>query len=151
MLKSALRRRTLEDMTTTPPFASDGLVCALVLTRRYYTKRKEVASSEIDRRRAKKMSDVVVQTPMQYLDRAMGALRNLGLMQAKTEERPCGLLEKITDLDPDKITVITRTLGQMSVLTRSCREQISADGDRTALRTDHAELQFLRDEPPSGC
>jgi hypothetical protein len=72
------------------------------------------------------MSDVVVQTPMQYLDKAMGALRSLGLMQGKTEEAPlAGLLEKITDLDPDKITVITRTLGQMSVFNEVVREQIS--------------------------
>ena len=34
------------------------------------------------------MSDVVVKTPLQYLDSAMGALRNLGLTQDKPEETP---------------------------------------------------------------
>jgi hypothetical protein len=72
------------------------------------------------------MSDVVVKTPMQYLDKAMGALRDLGLMPTKVEEAPIvGLLEKISDLSPDKIAVITRTLGQMSVFNEVVREQIS--------------------------
>jgi hypothetical protein len=72
------------------------------------------------------MSDVVVKTPMQYLDKAMGALRDLGLMPTKMEEAPIvGLLEKISDLSPDKIAVITRTLGQMSVFNEVVREQIS--------------------------
>jgi hypothetical protein len=72
------------------------------------------------------MSDVVIKTPMQYLDKAMGALRDLGLMPTKMEEAPIvGLLEKISDLSPDKIAVITRTLGQMSVFNEVVREQIS--------------------------
>jgi hypothetical protein len=72
------------------------------------------------------MSDVVVKTPLQYLDKAMGALRDLGLAPEKTEEAPIvGLLQKITDLAPDKIAVITRTLAQMSVFNEVVREQIS--------------------------
>ncbi|MBV8360323.1 MAG: cell surface protein [Deltaproteobacteria bacterium] len=72
------------------------------------------------------MSDVVVKTPLQYLDQAMGALRDLGLAPEKTEETPIvGLLQKITDLAPDKIAVITRTLAQMSVFNEVVREQIS--------------------------
>ncbi|MBV8454781.1 MAG: cell surface protein [Deltaproteobacteria bacterium] len=72
------------------------------------------------------MSDVIVKTPLQYLDKAMGELRNLGLAPEKTEETPIvGLLEKITGLAPDKIAVITRTLAQMSVFNEVVREQIS--------------------------
>jgi hypothetical protein len=72
------------------------------------------------------MSDVVVKTPLQYLDKAMGALRDLGIAPEKTEEAPIvGLLQKITDLAPDKIAVITRTLAQMSVFNEVVREQIS--------------------------
>ncbi len=68
----------------------------------------------------------IVKTPMQYLDKAMGGLRDLGLLPARTEEAPIvGLLEKITDLDPDRIAVITRTLSQMSVFNEVVREQIS--------------------------
>jgi hypothetical protein len=63
---------------------------------------------------------------MQYLDKAMGSLRDLGLLPQKTEEAPIvGLLERITDLEPDKIAVITRTLSQMSVFNEVVREQIS--------------------------
>ena len=62
------------------------------------------------------MSDVVVRTPMQYLDKANGALRDLGLLPAKVEDAPINaLLEKISDLEPDKIAVIAKTLGQSSV------------------------------------
>ena len=72
------------------------------------------------------MSDTLVKTPMQYLDRAMGALRDLGLMPPATQDAPIvGLLEKISDLDPDKIVVITRTLGQTEVFNEVVRNQIS--------------------------
>jgi hypothetical protein len=73
------------------------------------------------------MSDVVVRTPMQYLDKANGALRDLGLLPAKVEEAPINaLLERISDLEPDKIAVIAKTLGQTSVFNEVVREQTSA-------------------------
>lgn len=72
------------------------------------------------------MNDIVVKTPLQYLDQATTSLRNLGLMPAKIEEEPIvGLLEKISDIEPDKIAVITRTLQQMSVFNQAVREQVS--------------------------
>lgn len=73
------------------------------------------------------MSDVTVKSPLQYLDMAMGKLRDLGLVsESPPEESPIvGLLEKISDLEPDKIAVISRTLGQMSVFNEVVREQIS--------------------------
>ncbi|TKT74880.1 hypothetical protein [Aquamicrobium sp. LC103] len=72
------------------------------------------------------MSDVVGKTPMQYLDKAMGSLRDLGLVPKRTDEAPIvGLLEKISDLEPDKIAVITRTLDQMSFFNEVVREQVS--------------------------
>ncbi len=69
----------------------------------------------------------VVKTPLQYLDKAMNSLRDLGLAKdVKPEDAPItGLLEKISDLEPDKIAVITRTLGQMSAFNEIVREQIS--------------------------
>ncbi len=72
-------------------------------------------------------SSVTVKTPLQYLEKAMSGLRDLGLVKdTKPEETPIvGLLQKITDLDPDKIAVISRTLGQMSVFNEVVREQIS--------------------------
>ncbi len=72
------------------------------------------------------MSEVVVHTPMQYLDKAVGALRDVGLMPTKVEPAPINaLLEQITDLEPDKIQVIARTLGQASVFNEIVREQIA--------------------------
>jgi hypothetical protein len=70
--------------------------------------------------------DVVVKTPMQYLDRAVGTLRDMGLMPAKVDDAPInGLLQQISDLDTDRITVIARTLGQASVFNEVVRDQIS--------------------------
>ena len=79
------------------------------------------------------MADVVIKTPMQYLDKAVGSLRDMGLMPAKVEDAPInGLLQQISDLDTDRITIIARTLGQASVFNEVVRDQISGMqiGDR---------------------
>lgn len=79
------------------------------------------------------MNEVVVKTPMQYLDKAVGALRDLGLMPAKLEPAPINaLLEKISDLEPDKVQVIARTLGQAALFNEVVRDQIAGMtiGDR---------------------
>ena len=48
------------------------------------------------------MADVVIRTPMQYLDRALTTLRDMGIVPAKGEEAPINaLLQKISDLDAD--------------------------------------------------
>ena len=66
-------------------------------------------------------------SPMQYLDKAMGALRDMGLLPSETEEAPIThLLEQISDLDEERIVVITRTLSQASVFNEVVREQIAA-------------------------
>ncbi len=68
----------------------------------------------------------VVRSPLQYLDRAVGALRDVGLMPDKAEPAPINaLLEKISDLEPEKIDIIARTLGQASVFNEVVREQIA--------------------------
>lgn len=79
------------------------------------------------------MSDVVVRTPMQYLDRALTTLRDMGIVPAKGEDAPINaLLQKITDLDQDRITVIARTLNQAQNFNEIVREHVSAMqvGDR---------------------
>ncbi|WP_293719819.1 cell surface protein [Stappia sp.] len=66
-------------------------------------------------------------SPMQYLDRAVGALRDLGLMPDSTAEAPINaLLEKISDLSPDKVAVITRTLGQAQTFNEVVRNEIQS-------------------------
>jgi hypothetical protein len=74
------------------------------------------------------MGEITIKTPLQYLESAMNGLREIGIVPETTvEEAPIiGLLEKISDLAPDRIVVITRTLAQMSTFNEVVREQISA-------------------------
>jgi hypothetical protein len=66
-------------------------------------------------------------TALQYLDRAMASLRDMGLLPAMTEQAPiASLLETITDLAPDKIAVISRTLNQASVFNDVVRSEVAA-------------------------
>jgi hypothetical protein len=70
------------------------------------------------------MAKVAVRSPSQYLDKASGALRELGLMPEKLEPAPIDdLLEKISDLDEGKIALVARTLGQTEVFNEVVREQ----------------------------
>ena len=72
------------------------------------------------------MASVPAKTPMQYLDKASGVLRDMGLMPGKIEPSPINaLLEKIADLDKDKIAIIARTLQQGEVFNEVVREQTS--------------------------
>jgi hypothetical protein len=85
------------------------------------------------------MADVVIRTPMQYLDRALTTLRDMGIVPAKGEEAPINaLLQKISDLDADRIAVIARTLNQAANFNEIVREHVSAMqvGDRYRQITD---------------
>lgn len=93
------------------------------------------------------VTDVLVKTPMQYLDRAMGALRDLGLAPPSTQDAPIvGLLEKISTLDPDKIVVITRTLGQTEVFNEVVRNQISGMEIGERYKAITAGFDSIRDD-----
>jgi hypothetical protein len=73
-----------------------------------------------------RMAEVAVRSPLQYLDKASKALRDMGLMPEKMDPAPINaLLEKISDLDRDKIALIARTLGQAEVFNEVVREQTS--------------------------
>jgi hypothetical protein len=64
---------------------------------------------------------------LQYLDRAMASLRDMGLLPSMTEQAPiAALLESITDLAPDKIAVISRTLNQASVFNDVVRNEVAS-------------------------
>ena len=72
-------------------------------------------------------------TPMQYLDKALTQLRDLGLIPDQSEEAPIvALLNRISDLDDDRVVAIARTLSQTSLFNEVVREQITAMeiGDR---------------------
>ena len=66
-------------------------------------------------------------SPMQYLDKAMNSLRDLGLASETTTEEPIvHLLNQIADLDEDKVVAIARTLSQASLFNEVVREQVSS-------------------------
>ncbi len=65
---------------------------------------------------------------LQYLDKAMGGLRELGLAPEKKDSSAApivALLEKISDLDPDRVATIARTLDQASHFNDVVRENVS--------------------------
>jgi len=64
--------------------------------------------------------------PLQYLDRALGRLRDLGLVpEIRTEEAPVvALLDRIQLLAPESVAVIARTLSQQSLFNEVVREQV---------------------------
>jgi hypothetical protein len=66
---------------------------------------------------------------MRYLDKAMSALRDIGLPlpPPPAEATPItGLLSRLGDLDPDRVTLIARVLNQATVFNEVVREQIRA-------------------------
>jgi len=72
------------------------------------------------------MVEFAAPSSMQYLDKAVGALRDAGLMPSKVEPAPINaLLEQISDLEPEKIQAIARTLGQASTFNEVVRQQVS--------------------------
>ncbi|AVX05639.1 cell surface protein [Maritalea myrionectae] len=73
------------------------------------------------------MANEIAEKPLQYLDKAMGAIREMGLWPETVEEAPItGLLQEITDLDETRVILIGRTLNQASVFNEVVREQIAA-------------------------
>ncbi len=69
-----------------------------------------------------------VPSPLRYLDKAMGTLRDLNLIPsgATTNEAPIvALLNEISDLDQDRIVAITRTLAQASLFNDVVRQQVA--------------------------
>jgi hypothetical protein len=67
-------------------------------------------------------------SPIQYLDRAMNSLHDMGLLpeEGSEEEPVTALLNQIADLDEERIVAITRTLSQASLFNDVVREQVQA-------------------------
>jgi hypothetical protein len=76
------------------------------------------------------VTGTAVAQPMRYLDKAMTALRDMGLPlppPGSAEENPItGLLQKVSDLDPDRVALIARVLVQATTFNEMVREQIRA-------------------------
>lgn len=64
---------------------------------------------------------------LQYLDKALAQVRDMGLRTQGSGQDPIvSLLEQIIDLDKDKITIIARTLAEASTFNEIVRNEISA-------------------------
>ena len=63
----------------------------------------------------------MTEKPLQYLDRAVTAIRGLGVWPEQQGEQPItGLLSQITELDETRVILIGRTLSRPAPLTKSC-------------------------------
>ena len=93
------------------------------------------------------MDTVIVKTPMQYLDRATNALRDLGIVPPKAVEAPInGILQRISDLDQDKIAIIARTLSQAGVFNEVVRDQTAAMEIGERYRQIAQQFDSIRDD-----
>ena len=95
---------------------------------------------------------------LQYLDRAMGKLRELGLLSGDSDPVPViTLLDQISDLDEEKVTAIARTLDQASYFNEVVREQVSGfrvgeryEGITTAFNSIRTDAKALVDQFADG-
>ncbi|WP_425457558.1 cell surface protein [Devosia ginsengisoli] len=70
---------------------------------------------------------MMAEKPLQYLDKAVNAIRDLGVWPEQQGEQPItGLLSQITELDETRVVLIGRTLSQASAFNEVVREQIAA-------------------------
>ena len=95
---------------------------------------------------------------LQYLDKALGSLRELGLLKGDSDPVPIiSLLNQISDLDKDKVAAIARTLDQASYFNEVVREQVSGikvgeryEGITTAFNSIRDDAKALVDQYADG-
>ncbi len=95
---------------------------------------------------------------LQYLDRAMGKLRDLGLLGGNSDPVPViTLLDQISDLDEEQVAAIARTLDQSSYFNEVVREQVSGfrvsdryEGITTAFNSIRNDAKALVDQFADG-
>ncbi|HSM41490.1 MAG TPA: cell surface protein [Afifellaceae bacterium] len=72
------------------------------------------------------MADSNQLSTLQYLDKALSGLKELGLSSTESEPAPIiALLNKISDLDEDKVMAIARTLNEATFFNEVVREQVA--------------------------
>lgn len=87
--------------------------------------------------------------PMRYLDKALGALRDLGLPVPSGEaaESPItALLSRITELDQGRVVLIARVLNQASTFNEVVREQVSGMQIGERYQTITTGFNSIRDD-----
>jgi hypothetical protein len=107
-----------------------------------------------------KMAQATSPSALQYLDKAMGGLKQLGLVpdSSKSGAAPIvALLEQIADLEPEKVAAIARTLDQASLFNDVVREQVAGitigeryEGITTAFNTIRDDAKSLVDQYADG-
>ena len=94
-----------------------------------------------------KKPETAMPTPIQYLDKALNQLRDLGLVPDKTEEQPIvALLARVATLDQDKVVAIARTLNQTSLFNQVVREQVAAMEIGERYKTITNAFDSIRDD-----
>jgi hypothetical protein len=88
---------------------------------------------------------------MQYLDKAMNGLHDLGLLpEAEGQEAPIvALLNQISDLDEERVVAISRTLNQASLFNDVVREQVQAMEIGTRYEDITRAFNSIRDDAKS--
>ena len=73
------------------------------------------------------MATELMEKPLQYLDKAVSAIKDLGIWPTQPGEQPItGLLNEITGYDETKVILIGRTLTQASAFNDVVRSQVAA-------------------------
>jgi hypothetical protein len=91
-------------------------------------------------------------SPMQYLDKAMNALHDMGLVpdDGSDQEAPIiALLNQISDLDEARVTAIARTLDKASLFNDVVREQVQAMEIGERYEEITAAFNSIRDDAKS--
>ncbi|MGE6699458.1 cell surface protein [Hyphomonas sp. NPDC076900] len=106
------------------------------------------------------MAQTTSPSALQYLDKAMGGLKQLGLVpdSSKNGAAPIvALLEQIAHLEPEKVAAIARTLDQASLFNDVVREQVAGitigeryQGITTAFNTIRDDAKSLVDQYADG-
>ncbi|MEM7661867.1 MAG: cell surface protein [Pseudomonadota bacterium] len=104
-------------------------------------------------------SETTSPSALQYLDRAMGGLRDLGLVPEEADGTApiVALLDQISDLAPDKVAAIARTLDQASHFNDIVRENVAGmtvgeryEGITTAFNSIRDDAKSMVDQYADG-
>lgn len=88
-------------------------------------------------------------SPLQYLERALGTVRGLGLMPERGEHQEApitALLKRISDLDENKVVAIARTLNQASLFNDVVRQQVASMDVASRYERITSDFDSIRDD-----
>jgi hypothetical protein len=89
----------------------------------------------------------LINTPLKYLDKALGRLRELGLLPEKPDEAPIvALINQVSDFGEEKAVAIARTLSHASVFNEVVREQITLMNVGERYETITTAFDSIRDD-----